>query len=252
MKVALAYSVFNGVELLEKSIRTHAPFVDDIIICYQTVSNRGNFNDTLEKDLVKIATINKVQLHRWNPVLSYDTKTNELNKHNHMIGLCRSIGATHMIISATDHFYQPDQFKLAIEQSANYNLTLTAMFTYYKHPTWQLTPIEDYYMPFMIRLTDKTRFERQSIYPYKIDPSLKINTSSHHRLFEQTEIMMHHYSMIRMNIMDKFKNAASPTFDRAIKEGYMDEWVNYDINSNPGVKYFSGRKIKIVENYFDI
>jgi hypothetical protein len=58
--------------------------------------------------------------------------------------------------------------------------------------------------------------------------------------------------MVRDNIFDKFLNAASPTLERSASEGYIDEWNNYDIELNQGVKYFHGRKIRIVNNYFDI
>ena len=64
--------------------------------------------------------------------------------------------------------------------------------------------------------------------------------------------MLYHYSMVRIDIKKKFSNAAifKKTEER-IKE-YEFEYENYDLEKNEGVKYFGGRKIKIVPDYFKI
>jgi hypothetical protein len=252
VKLSFAYTVYNGTELLKHSIKQIENIVDDIIICYQTVSNRGNLNLQLEKELIKLSVKKKVRLIRFNPNLNLDTKTNELNKHNIMLNAARDSGSTHIIVGATDHFYKPDELKAAIAKSVNFDCTFTSMYTYYKHPTWQITPLEDYMMPLVMKIYSQTKFERRVNYPVRVDPSVKVNTCGKYHVFPESEIMLHHYSMVREDIMNKWKNAASPTFERLASEGYIDEWNNYDIELNQGVKYFHGRKIRIVDNYFDI
>jgi hypothetical protein len=59
--------------------------------------------------------------------------------------------------------------------------------------------------------------------------------------------------MVRENIHDKFRNAAaSMRWGKRQAEGFALEYEMYDIDRNPGVSYFRGRKIKIVPNYFNI
>lgn len=252
MKVLYAYSIYNGLELLDKSIEFHRLAVKDILICYQKLSNTGIFKESLEKELLPFSFKEGVHLYNWEPDLSLDTKQNELNKHNAMLEWAKERKYTHIIMSAADHFYRPEILKFAINKSEIYDVTFTNMYTYYKHCTWQLYPIEDYLMPLLIKIYPNTRFERMVKYPVIVDPALKVNTCVRPYIFTEQEIMMHHFSMVRYSIKEKFQNAASPSWDKIIKAGYIEEWNNYDIDVNIGVKYFQGRKIRVVPDYFGI
>jgi len=249
MKLCFAYTVFNGFELLQGSINQIKDHVDEIVICFQDVSNRGNFNGEIEN---QIDQLEGVSIIKFVPDLKADTKTNELNKHNLMIDAARHLHCTHIIVSATDHYYKSDEFIQAIGLGQNYDSTFTSMYTYYKNPTWQLLPIEDYKMPFIMKIYPESKFVKSVRYPVLIDPSVKINTVGRFHVFSESQIMMHHYSMVRNNIEEKFVNAASPTMAQIKSAGYIDEFENYNAESDNGIKYFQGRKIKVVDNYFSI
>lgn len=249
MKICYAYTVFNGFELLQGSINQIKDHVDEIVICFQDVSNRGNFNPDIEN---QVDQIEGVSIIKFVPDLKADTKTNELNKHNLMIDAARHLKCTHIIVSATDHYYKSEEFVNAIELSKDYDCTFTSMYTYYKEPTWQLIPIEDYKMPFLIKLYPQTKFVRLPRYPVVVDPSVKISTVGKFHVFSESQIMLHHYSMVRDNIEEKFINAASPTFARSISDGYVDEFEKFNPELNLGIKYFHGRSVKVVDNYFNI
>ncbi len=251
MRLCFAYTVFNGLELLPGSIDQIINHVDEVVICYQSVSNRGNINPNIEKELEHLQD-KKITIIEFVPDLKLDTKTNELNKHNLMIDAARVLKCTHIIVGATDHYYKSDEFIQAVGLGQNYDCTFTSMFTYYKIPTWQLNPIEDYKMPFIMRVYPETKFVRSVRYPVVVDPSVKINTVGRFHVFSETQIMLHHYSMVRNDIHEKFTNAASPTLARSIAGGYLDEFFNYDLKVNPGLNYYQGRKIKVVPNYFSI
>jgi hypothetical protein len=256
MKLAACYTVFNGLELLEKSIEQIYPFVDMVIICYQTTSNKGNTCDKVEPFIYyHFAAKNKVKIIKFSPDLTTNTKENERKKHQLMLHTAKNEGCSHFFLSATDHFYHQNEFfvaKKAIENS-DFDVTFTKIFTYYKHIEWQLTPIEDYHMPFIMKIHPQTQIEYVRNFPVRVDPSVQVNTFEKWHLFPESEIMMHHYSMIRENIRDKFKNAAaSIRWKNGEAEIFANEFENYNINLNPGIKYFSGRKIKTVPNYFNI
>ncbi len=255
MKLAACYTVFNGMELLEKSIKQIYNHVDVIVICYQTTSNTGQKNDGIVSYFPYYDTKMKVVLIEFTPDLGRNTKRNELNKHNLMINASKKAGCSHFFMSAVDHFYEDLQIIYAKYACIkyDYDATFTKMYTYYKEPTWQLTPIEDYCMPFICKLYENTAVERCSAYPVYVDPSVQVNTFKKWYLFNENEVMLHHYSMIRQDIRSKFKSAAaSVRWTPELVDNFIFEYENYDVNINPGITYFGGRKIKKVLNYFGI
>lgn len=248
MRLAICYTVF-GTELLSKSIRNIINLVDEVIICYQEVSNTG-----IKKPFDWSHEHNpKYHFVKYETDLSLGTggngtKENERRKHQLMIDTATKLGCSHFILAATDHFYRKDEVIEAKKKALDYDVTFTAMFTYFKRPTWQLTPIEDYYMPFICKLPAKIIHTTK--YPVKVDPSVRVEAKKWY-LFNEDECMLHHFSMVRKNIRDKFESAASDRVRKQI-DHYTDEFENYDIQENPGISYFKGRKIKEVPNYFDI
>lgn len=257
MKLAACYTVFNGLELLEESINQIKDHVDEIIICYQNKSNTGNFNpdvNTFVFDLAKKFR-NKMHVIVFHPDLSKNTKENERNKHQQMLLQARALDCTHFFLSATDHFYITEEFIFGKNtcQIQNPDVSFTKMYTYYKDPTWQLTPTESYYMPFIMRLNSSTKIARNSLYPVPTDPSVQVSPAKHTYVFHENDLILHHYSMIRNDIEDKFRNAAaSIRWKQEQVKQFIDEYKNYNIEENPGLTYFQGRKIKVVENYFKL
>ncbi len=255
MRLAALYSCFNGLELLEKSIDQIYPYVAYLILCYQTVSNKGEPNPDIESFMERFKVDSKFHILKFEPNPNVNTKDNERAKLQLRIDYAKKLGCTHFFSSAEDHFYKPDEFVLAKDKVDNsiYDVTFTSMYTYYKHPTWQLTPIEDYYMPFICKLYPDTRVQSVPNYPLRVDPSIQINTCNNWYLFNQDKIMLHHFSMFRKDMLSKFRNAAaSIRWKPDAVERFIEQYNNYDIESNPGVEYFRGRKIKIVDNQFEL
>lgn len=253
MRLAACYSVFNGEELLQSSIDQIKDSVDEIVICFQKISNKGHENPDLVRFLTDFSLKNNVQLIEYEPNLSINTKENEKKKHNLMINYARMLGATHFFMSATDHFYHKSEFESAKNTvlKHDWDVTVTKMYTYFKYSTWQITPIEEYYMPFICKLYPGTAIESVPWFPVRVDPSVQINTCKKFLIFPEAQIMLHHYSMIRKDIRGKFSNAAASirwTPDQVKK--FIDEYENYSLIENPGITYFGGRKIKVVQDYF--
>lgn len=258
MKLAACYTVFNGLELLKQSIEQIKNHVDEIIICYQDISNKGNKCDKVHPFIMDFArNFNGKNIHilYFKPDLPGNTKENERKKHQKMLTTARILGCTHFFLAATDHFYKEKEFVFGKNtcQLHNYDVTFTKMFTYYKYPTWQITPIEAYCMPFIMKINPDTKIESKINYPVVVDPSVKVSPMNNFYVFEESDLMLHHYSMIRENIADKFKNAAaSMRWTNGLAEKFENEFLNYDYELNPGIEYFQGRKIKIVEDYFKL
>lgn len=252
MRLAALFTVFDGLELLGNAITSCYDHVDEIVLCYQTTSNTfkesNNAKDFCENFRGEPGyTVIQYKTQR------VGTKQNERNKHQLMIDTAKGLKCTHFYMSATDHFYMGNQFEYAktVVDRIDFDVTFTNMYTYYKFPEWQITPIEDYVMPFITKLYPHTKIINSTKFPLRVDPSVRVNTHDKWLLFDESEVMMHHYSMVRKNIREKLMNSAS-SFRYDVQEAHAREHDNYDIELNPGVSYFKGHKIQLVPNYFSI
>jgi hypothetical protein len=251
--IAACYTVFNGEELLEKSMQQMADVVDFFVICYQETSNKGEKNPGLGAELRALSPKFSCIFAEFKPVLSENTKQNERNKHQLMLDVARSRGAKHVILAACDHFYDKNQLNYAIRESivCDYDVTFTGMFTYYKRPTWQLFPREEYFMPLVIKLHPQTYISKTIKYPVLVDPSVKVNTCNRWHVFTIDECALHHYSMIRTDIDSKFKNAAaSVRWTPEQVSRFKTEYENAALGDS--ISYFQGRRIVEVDNYFEL
>lgn len=253
MKLAALYTVFNGLELLEGSIDQIIGSVDMVIISFQEVSNRGEFSSEVRQFMERFSEREKIKVLEYDPVFNVDTKQNERNKHQQLINEARKNGCTHFFLSACDHYYQPEQFDAAKRtcERNGYDVTFTRMFTYYKHPEWRIDPPETYFMPFICRIYPETTVTQNAHYPVLTDPSVRVSPWFTFHIFQMDEIVMHHYSMIRQDIENKFRNAAAAinkTPERTTQ--LIEEYNSAEVGSS--ISYFKGAKIIEVDNIFSI
>lgn len=253
MRLAALYNAFNGLELLEKSIEQIYDSVDEVIIAYQTISHKGNPKyDVLDvlRDLVPKKGITCIE---YKPDLSINTKQNEIKKLQLRIDIAKEKGCSHFFSAAEDHFYLQHEFKRAKNflKKYSFDVTFTRMFTYYKHPTWQLSPPEDYYMPFICKLYEDTQVINNTNYPVLVDPSIRLNRCNSFKIFDEEFIMLHHFSMVRKDIINKFTNAAaSIRWNKEQVNRFINEYNNACVGDV--ISYFKGRKLIEVDNYFNL
>src|SRR5688500_8177721 len=106
MKLIACYTVFDGMELLDPAIESIRAHVDLVIICYQTISNTGQQMAQADIDILK-SMVGEHVILSYSTDLSVNAKVNERRKHSMMIEKARQLGATHFLLGATDHFYDP-------------------------------------------------------------------------------------------------------------------------------------------------
>jgi hypothetical protein len=252
-KLSALYTVFNGIELLDKSISQIWNEIDVLILCVQKISNTGNKTDQSKLPAIIEKYKSKIHVLHFKPNLNLTTKQNERNKLQMRIDYARLIGCTHFIQMACDHYYKSDEFNFYKNLCFNedYDITFTEMNTYYKKPIYLIWPRENYYMPFITKLYPQTRVMYNKNYPVHADPSVMVNTTTKHRIFKPDEILLHHFTAIRENIDDKYKNAAaSIRWSQQDVERFKKEYKN----AKPGMKiqYFQNREITEVKNIFNI
>lgn len=246
-KTALLYTFWTGddVDMLIRSIEQHKEHVDMIVIGIQGVSNIGEHglhSDDVVYQYLKLLPDGCRIIH-FEPNLSLSTKQNERNKHNDMIEIAKDFNCTHFILSAADHFYSKEMFDYGknVMQTTDVDVILTRMRTYYKQYNWILDPIEEYYMPFIHKLTVNTEITTRVKYPVVVDPSVKVSTAQKFHIASD-EYLMDHYSMVRMDIEKKFRNAASSIrWTKEDVQTFINEYKNAKVGDS--IKYFQGRKI---------
>jgi hypothetical protein len=249
MRLAALFTVYNGLELLPKAVENAQKSADEVLIFYQNTSNKGEFNPYVGEFCEALG----VKCFEFTPDLTVNTKQNERVKHSMMLQKAKELGFSHAILMATDHFYTPEQVEWAKKDVAanDLDITATAMHTYYKQPTWRIDPMEDYYMPFIIALRPDTDIARVPSFPWKVDPSVQVNTCQRSRMYTPDEVLLHHYSMIRVDIAEKFRNAAaSIRWKPEQVTAFIDEFENAKLGDS--ISYFKGRILVEAEDLFSI
>lgn len=227
--LAAIYNVWDD-DHLEASIKHIRPHVDEIIIVYQDISNKGEEYSPSLPEADKII--------KYEPDLSKKPAWNETRKRQ--IGL-EAANSTHFLMMDCDEFYQ-DFEKWKIE-AMKYDSSACKLFTYYKYPTHQLDPPEEYFVPFIHRKTPCKKMG--GLYPVFADPTRTVNPVG--RFLKIEERIMHHMSFIRKDIGKKFRNSSSV--------GAYSNWQKHvktfaDYEKTGEMVLFGKRGIKIVDNQF--
>ena len=272
MKLGIAYNVFDGEELLGYSIKQIRELVDLVVVVYQTTSNYGNKNPNLLPTITKLKEEGLIDaLFEYEPTFEYDNEKkikilngtqNEIEKRNIGLKICRANGCDTFMTIDCDELYKADEFKKAKEEfeKGGYDTSFCKMLTYYKFPTMQLNPPEEYYCPLFYKIKKDTIFRRDlwwdKTYPVHIDRTRRIS-AGYPRLFTREEIQMHHFAYVRKDLSMKLQNT-SAQMDKASQKTLLHYYNNMtdceSAISSDGVLILSEQKygVKEVENYFNI
>lgn len=205
MKLAAIYSVFDGEELLEGSIKQIYDHVDIFYLIYQNVSNYGEAYEGGQKECERLANIyDKIKLVKYVP-FGGNAMSKERNKRK--LGLKLLDDCTHFMFVDCDEYYDVDDFGKAKEYVDRNNIqgSVCKILTYFKYPTCCYDGLDGYYVPF-IHVNKRGIDNSANInYPYYVDPTRKVNVSEVNLL----PIIMHHYSWVRKDISRKIRNSTA-------------------------------------------
>lgn len=253
LKFGVSYNVFDGVELLEDSIIQIRDLVDYVTVIYQEKSNWGNIAPEIQlpilTSLLDRGIIDKLQLYVCDGK-NKNKKVYETEKRNIGLNLSRKNGCTHHMSMDCDEFYFKDEFKKYIEW-VHINPTKVAYVNYIdyiKHPSIRngKSPLvcSGNHVPLFAPILNKSKFVFNFNLPILSDPSRKINNINYEELSVEL-IVMHHMTMIRLDIRSKIENASKKvnwTSDKV--EEVLKKYNNLDINSEDSIKKYSERLYK--------
>jgi len=225
MKVGVTYSVFDAVELLQYSINCIRAHVDYINVVWQDVSYFGERDESVFGKLEKIKGVDKFIKYETN--LGVKPNVNETAKRNVGLKDCINQGCKIWQTMDTDEMYVGSQYRKSLDDFIYSEMDASAcqMQTYYKFVERVVHPAEQYFVSLWFRV--HPGFElKQCVWDVDVDPSRKAPIKSL-MLFDRSEIEMHHYSFIRKNIGQKFRNSsASVNWRNRIDERVM-HWHAY-------------------------
>lgn len=228
-KLGISYSVWDGEELLEQSIKQIRPVADYINVVWQKVSWYGKpCNPDLEKLLLKLKDNGLIdELIFFDPDLSANPSYNEINKRNIGLHAARRAGCTHFMTMDTDEFYDTTQFRTAYKDIIERNLTHTCCnIVSYITPTIRYRDYENFFVSFINRIDHGEKFTFDAFrgyIPCIVDPTRKIKLRKKSRFCFLGNIVMHHMTHVRCDINKKVENSTiSQTTERAkeLKQTY--------------------------------
>jgi len=231
MKVGVSYNVFDGEELLEGSIKSIRESVDYISVVYQTISNFGNQCDEgLVPLLERLKSEGLVDdIMQYKPKVNQGGHYNEISKRN--LGLFLSEGAkcTHHMSMDTDEFYIKSQFEYMKNTlvEGDYDAAACQMRTYFKDPTYEVRPLNDYYVSLLFKIGRGVQFVMGHPFPVLVDPTRRMLTNNF-KIFSREEIEMYHMSYIRKDIKSKLTNSSSNAAFVEIDE-FLRMYMEYEI-----------------------
>lgn len=247
MKLAAIYNVWDGEELLDKSMECLEGEVDLFIIVWQDVSNWGNEHNPM--DNLNLYGRNDVVLAKHNPPAKATTwgqaAQHEKAKRNLGLQLALEHECTHFLHMDCDEFYE--DFREAKREYIHSGAdgSVARMYTYFKRPTWRLADFDNYYVPFIHRLHKNTQ-AGGSKYPYYCDPTRTINTHDVALLQEP----MHHMSWVRKNIKRKASNSTAR--GNIFKSQLLQDYENPSTGPGTRLVDYQGQQLIEVSDQFGL
>ena len=251
MKLAAIYNVWDGLELLEHSIKSIRNQVDVVIVVWQQWSNWGEKNPD---------TWNHVERLQDSGLMDYRINMEpdpgrmstqyamkfETAKRQAGIDKAVELGCTHFIGMDADEFYKEEEFaygkKYIAQLHKQYHFAVPIR-VYYKESTLCLDKLDDTFVPFICPLPATTGLRKTNLL---IDPTRR--TAETYQ--QMPVVIMHHMSWVRKNgIQGKLRNST------ARKNIYKPELIEEYENAEEGTvlkHIYQGRKLVRVKNEFSI
>jgi hypothetical protein len=207
-KLAAIFNYFGDCEcLMPYAVEAIRPLVDDVIVVWSRVSNRGRLMEYwLPENCILVNCEPKSRV----------AHENEFTKRQAGLQAAKAHGFTHFIAMDADEFYLPDEFNQEKERIYSTGIagSIARVKTYFKSPT--LTIGYDHTLvPFIHKITPKLEYHLKfSRYPFAvdkkhvahIDPCRRLNIRSG---VEMSGVTMHHYSYVRKNMALKIENSSA-------------------------------------------
>jgi hypothetical protein len=209
MTLGAAYNVFDGEELLVPSVRRMRRVADKVVVVYAEYSNWGEINPDLAPALERLNGIADVFIP-FRPKIGVHPHENEIAMRNVGMVACRDCDV--FMTMDCDEFYRQDQFKWALKTFVAEGADSSAcpLQHYFKFADVRLVPPPAMWVPLFYRNDGLRLFVHGIDWPVLVDPTRRLAPGKV-RVFDRSEIEMHHLSHVRNNIRRKLRNSSART-----------------------------------------
>jgi hypothetical protein len=225
MKLGVSYTVFDGIELLEYSIKQIRNHVDFIHVAYQEYSWFGipispedldTLNTLTRKGLIdsleKFSSFKKVNV---SPTSIRVSKGFETAKRQFGLKSCLAKNCTHFISMDVDEFYKSGEFKMAKDKIIEEDISLTScgFINYVNLPIYH-RGYDGSTVPFICKVNNKTKHQKGFF--SKCDPTRGLNKTykGKNYKFSKNELTMHHMETVRKDLFKKYYSTTRAVFNR--------------------------------------
>lgn len=213
LKFGVSYSVWDGEELLESSIKQIRKYVDYINVVWQEKSWSGlPCNPTLKSDLDEMKAKGLIdELIEYKSLC--DGSYQEPNKRQLGLDAAIKAGCNYFMVMDVDEFYVGEEFENAKRYMIKNGITkgITLHKPYGKSPTKLYIKCEmAHCQPLFFSKIDKNSYiQTDAEYPFVCDVSRKISTRPNDKFFIIPFIAMHHMCIIRKDLNKKLKGSSA-------------------------------------------
>ncbi len=225
----VSYSVFDGEELLEASIRAIRGEVDYINVVHQPVSWYGKpaspeLAPFLES-LLKQGLID--ELIEFRPDLKLKARVNERRKRDLGLKKARERGCDYFMSMDCDEFYVAGQVAATKRKIIKRGLSHSycPIVVYGEKPTLRPSaPPEGMgFVPFFAKLGPRSKMKITRRHICETDPTRCVAAGFFSRQQIMATVVMHHFSLVRKNLPEKFDNSSGKHKEYATPPSRYDE-----------------------------
>ncbi|MGN0828842.1 MAG: hypothetical protein ACI4PZ_03880 [Akkermansia sp.] len=214
-KWGVSYSVYDGEELLEASIRSIRASVDYINVVYQKISWYGEPADENLVPVLQRLREEKIidELIEFEPDLRKKPGKNETRKRNIGLAAARRAGCDYFMTMDADEFYRRDEMERAKDLILERRIThsIVAQTVYGRKPTEMLL-CDGCCCQFFSRLTPFSRCTNNPRTIALVDPTRQLSHIPFwfggSRYYFLHMVRMNHYSYLRKDVDKKFRNSS--------------------------------------------
>jgi len=225
MKLSVSYIVFDGVELLEHSIRQIRKHANHISVIYQNFSWFGKKLSAADliilKSLARSGQIDELILFSSFVPLRNKTQSSILTAKSYerdkrQVGLSAALrnSCTHYLCMDVDEFYTSDQFATAknLIKTSGFESTAVRLINYVNIPTVH-RGYDSIRVPFICKISNASKMSTSFF--VKCDPTRGISpVSAKKHEFAPNIITMHHMETVRKDILLKYDSTTRMIFNR--------------------------------------
>jgi len=247
MRLGVTYSVWDGEELLESSLKSIRKNVDYINVVWQKHSWEGApCSESLESLLKDLK--GRGLLDHYIQYVPKRTTAARNEKIKRQVGVddLKENKCSHFLIMDVDEFYVEDELRRAKSYIVENGIEHSAcgIYNYEIKPTYRCVDVAPLSVQFISILNDSTELGTHDRYCI-IDPT-RISGFKGLKCYYFTTIQMHHMRTVRKDLESKFRNSS------AHQNNSDDLMAEYEDISKVTEKNFREHGLVEVENLFKI